>query len=46
MKITFYSNYLNHHQLPFCIELNRLYGEDFKFVATEKNIERANTNGL
>ena len=36
MKITFYSNFLNHHQLPFCQEMVRKLGEDFKFVATEK----------
>lgn len=35
MKIAFYSNFLNHHQLPFCIEMNRLLGEGFKFIATE-----------
>lgn len=36
MKITFYSNFLNHHQLPFCIEMEKKIGENFKFVATEK----------
>lgn len=35
MKITFYSNFLNHHQLPFCIEMKKRFGEDFTFVATE-----------
>jgi glycosyltransferase involved in cell wall biosynthesis len=35
MKITFYSNFLNHHQLPFCKEMYECIGEDFKFVATE-----------
>lgn len=35
MKITFISNYLNHHQLPFCLEMKKRIGEDFKFVATE-----------
>ena len=34
MKITFFSNYLNHHQLPFCLEMIKLHGNDFKFVAT------------
>lgn len=33
MKITFYSNYLNHHQLPFCEEMYRMLGDNFKFVA-------------
>lgn len=35
MKITFFSNYLNHHQLPFCLELFNNPDVDFKFVATE-----------
>ncbi len=35
MKISFYSNFLNHHQLPFCMEMIKLLGEDFKFIATE-----------
>ena len=35
MKITFFSNFLNHHQLPFCKEMYESIGEDFKFVATE-----------
>lgn len=36
MKITFFSNFLNHHQLPFCKEMISLHGDNFKFVATEK----------
>lgn len=36
MKITFFSNFLNHHQLPFCLEMMSRKGIDFKFVATEK----------
>jgi glycosyltransferase involved in cell wall biosynthesis len=35
MKITMFSNFLNHHQLPFCLEMYKLLGENFKFVATE-----------
>ena len=35
MKVTFFSNFLNHHQLPFCIEMYNLLGDDFKFIATE-----------
>lgn len=34
MKLTFFTNYLNHHQLPFCLEMRRLLGADFCFVAT------------
>lgn len=35
MKVTFYSNFLNHHQLPFCNEMYKRLGDNFKFVATE-----------
>lgn len=34
MKITFYSNFLNHHQLPLSREFIKL-GIDYTFVATE-----------
>lgn len=36
MKVTFYSNFLLHHQTPFCDEMYKLLGSDFTFVATEK----------
>ncbi|MBQ4584456.1 MAG: glycosyltransferase [Bacilli bacterium] len=36
MKITFFSNFLNHHQLPFCMEMVGKLGSNFKFVVTEK----------
>ena len=36
MKVTFYTNFLTHHQLPFCIEMQKRLGDDFKFVSTEK----------
>lgn len=36
MKVTFYSNFLTHHQVPFCIEMQKRLGEDFKFVSTMK----------
>lgn len=36
MKITFVSNFLNHHQLPFCKEMYERNGKDFKFIATER----------
>jgi len=39
MKVTFYSNFLNHHQLPFCLKMQELLGDDFKFVATESTYE-------
>ncbi len=34
MKVAFYSNYLNHHQLPFCLAMDKLTGGNFTFVAT------------
>lgn len=37
MTLTFFSNFLNIHQLPFCLELIKHLGEDnFRFVATSK----------
>ena len=36
MKVTFYSNFLTHHQVPFCLEMQKLLGDDFKFVSTMK----------
>lgn len=43
MKITFFSTFLTHHQLPFCLEMQKKYGDNFKFVSTEKiNYERIN----
>ena len=41
MKIVFFTNFMTHHQLPFCLEMYKKYGNDFKFVSTEKiNDER------
>ena len=36
MKIVFFSNFLNHHQLPLCLELAKRCNNEFTFVATEK----------
>lgn len=36
MKVTFYSNFLTHHQVPFCLEMQKRLGNDFKFVSTIK----------
>ena len=35
VKITFVSNYINHHQIPFCQALYERLGEDFTFIQTE-----------
>ena len=41
MKITFFTNFLTHHQLPFCLEMQKIYGDNFKLISTEKiNNER------
>ncbi len=34
MKVVFISNFLNHHQTPFCNEMVNRLGEDFKFIST------------
>ncbi len=36
MKITFFSNFLNHHQYPLCNKLLKLPNIDFHFVATSR----------
>ncbi len=36
MKVAFFSNFLTHHQVPFCLEMQKKLGQDFKFVSTEK----------
>lgn len=35
MKITFASNYINHHQLPFSNEMTSLIGDGYTFIQTE-----------
>lgn len=34
LKVVFFWNYLNHHQMPVADEMYRLMGSDFRFVAT------------
>lgn len=36
MTVTFFSNFLLHHQLPFCDAMYKQLGDGFKFVATSK----------
>jgi len=36
VRIAFFSNYLNHHQLPFCIEMVKLLEGDFTFIACDE----------
>lgn len=35
MTLTFYTNFINHHQVPVADELYSLLGDAYKFVATE-----------
>ena len=35
MKVTFVSNYINHHQIPFCQEMYERLGESFAFIQTQ-----------
>ncbi len=35
MKVAFVSNYINHHQIPFCNAMNALLAGAFTFVQTE-----------
>ncbi len=39
MKVVFISNFLTHHQVPFCLEMQKRLGEDFKFISTVKIFE-------
>ncbi|MBE6529783.1 MAG: glycosyltransferase family 4 protein [Ruminococcaceae bacterium] len=36
LTVTFFSNFLLHHQTPFCEAMVKRLGKNFKFVATEK----------
>ena len=36
LTITFFSNFLLHHQTPFCEAMVKLIGDNFRFVATER----------
>lgn len=35
MRLTFVSNYINHHQLPFSQEMVKILGDGYRFVQTE-----------
>ena len=35
MKVTMISNYINHHQIPFCEEFYIRLGDGYKFIQTE-----------
>ena len=46
MKVVFYCNYLNHHQVLIADELYRLLGDDYRFVATLPRNEKELKGGL
>ncbi len=35
MRLTFVSNYINHHQIPFCEEMHARLGGGYQFIQTE-----------
>ncbi len=45
MKLTFYSNFLNHHQIPICDYFYSKLGDNFKFIATEEVPEERRNMG-
>lgn len=45
MKITFITNYMTHHQLPFCLEMYKLLGDDFLFIETNSMDEERKKMG-
>ena len=45
MKITFYSNYLTHHQIPLCNVMYRRLGDDFKFISSTVMEEERKSGG-
>lgn len=45
MRIAFISNFINHHQLPFCNALHKRLGEDFIFIQTEPMEEERKSMG-
>lgn len=45
MKVTFITNYMTHHQLPFCLAMRDLLGDDFVFVETNHMEEERKNMG-
>ena len=35
MKVTFVSNYINHHQIPLSDILYQKWGDDYRFIQTQ-----------
>lgn len=45
MKVCFVSNYINHHQIPFCDAMFRMLEGDFCFLQTEKMAQERRAMG-
>lgn len=45
MQVVFISNYINHHQLPFCNAMYRKLGNDFIFIQSEPMEEERKNMG-
>lgn len=45
MKILFITNYMTHHQLPFCLEMYKLLGNDFVFMETNSMAQERKNMG-
>ena len=45
MKVTFVSNFINHHQLPFSEEMYKILGEDYCFIETKPMEEERKSMG-
>ncbi len=45
MIVVFISNFINHHQIPFCNAMSRKLGEGFTFIQTEKMDEERKKMG-
>ena len=45
MKVAFFSNYLTHHQIPFCLEMQQREDIEFFFVSTEEMEEERKCGG-
>lgn len=46
MRVSFFSNYFNHHQLPLAIQLYRNSNVDFTFVSLKEGLEVAGRRSL
>ncbi len=45
LKIAFVSNFINHHQMPFCDEMYRKLGDDFAFIQSQPMDEERSAMG-